>query len=148
MSRKVLHYKKTIWISFISFLIMFCLFIVLFNSSIFYPSNHNFDRQTNNEIKKLVINSLKDLFSPFGINNTNLYYEIDENKIIQCDSDSNIKKSILFIVDRNFMKDIYMSENNTFVGIVKIYFPKEYFCHIEIIYSNNEYKISKFQLDV
>lgn len=115
----------------------------------FYLDNSKFDKQTNIKIKKLVISSLKDLFYPINvIDNSEIYYTLDSDKIIQCDKNSNIKKSFFFAADRSFMDNIYMSEDNTYVGIVKLYFPKEYSCHIEIICYNGNYKISKFQLDI
>ena len=115
----------------------------------FYSDNSKFDKQTNMEIKKLVIASLKDLFFPISIiDKSEIYYKLDSDEIIQCDKDSGIRKNFFFIADRNFMNNMYMLEDNTYVGIVKTYFPKEYYCHIEIICSNSNYKISKFELDV
>lgn len=144
--------KKTL-LFIISIILSVCIIIsataFFILSPISYASNANFDAQTNKEIKSLILTSVKDLFLvAYSCDSSDIYSSPDDEKIIQNDADTDINKSLIFIIDRNFMKSIKKTGDNTYSGIVKTYFPSQYFCHIEIIDLNNEYKISSFQLDI
>lgn len=121
----------------------------VFLSPITYSNNSDLDVDSNKEIKVLILDSVKDLFLlGYSANQNELYATSDPTKIIQCDKDSNISKSLFFIIDKDFMKDLTLNENGEYEVIVKSYFPTSYFCHITITQTDTGYKITNFQLDV
>ena len=140
--------KKIIFICLIS-VILILLIINCCSWPVLYSNNQSLDNQTNKQIKKLILISIKDLFYPIQCTDkSSIYSKTTSNKIIQYDNDSGIKKSFVFIIDKDFMNKIHKIDEYTYAGIVKTYFPNEYSCHIEITNTDNDYKISYFQLDI
>ena len=149
MRSTFIFHKRNVCLSAFWLFVLICLVLNCCSWPILYLNSQSFDKQVNRQIKNLILTSLKDLFLITDIlDNSDIYYQLDGEKIIQCNNNSGVKKSLLFVVEKNFMNNIRKLDDNTYEGIVKVYFPEEYFCRIKIVCTENGYKISCFQLDV
>lgn len=144
--------KKTVIL--ISLLCIACLLIpVILQGCVMLPAmyadNPDMDKQSNDEIKKLILSSVKDLWLiGTDVDQQALYTTSDSLDVIQCDKDPSWRKSPICFIEKDFMRKLTKVDDNTYKVILKAHFPESYFCHITIVRTETGYKISKFQLDI
>ena len=144
--------KKTVIL--ISLLCIACLLIpVILQGCLMLPAmyadNPDLDQQTNDEIKKLILLSVKDLWLiGTDVDQQALYTTSDSLDVIQCDKDPSLRKSPICFIEKDFMRRLTKVDDNTYKVILKAHFPESYFCHITIVRTGEGFKISKFQLDI
>lgn len=114
-----------------------------------YADNPDLDQQTNDEIKKLILLSVKDLWLiGTDVDQQALYTTSDSLDVIQCENDPSWRKSPVCFIEKDFMRKLTKVDDHTYKVILKAYFPEFYSCHITIVRTEAGYKISKFQLDI
>ena len=114
-----------------------------------YADNPDMDKQSNDEIKKLILSSVKDLWLiGTDVDQQALYTTSDSLDVLQCDKDPSWRKSLICFIEKDFMRKLTKVDDNTYKVIFKAYFPESYFCHITILRTEEGFKISKFQLDI
>ena len=114
-----------------------------------YADNPDLDQQTNDEIKKLILLSVKDLWLiGTDVDQQALYTTSDSLDVIQCENDSSQHKSPICFIEKDFMRKLKKVDDHTYKVILKAYFPEFNSCHITIVRTEAGYKISKFQLDI
>ena len=114
-----------------------------------YADNPDLDQQTNDEIKKLILLSVKDMWLiGTNIDQQALYTTSNSLDVIQCENDPSWLKSPICIIEKDFMRKLTKVDDNTYKVILKAHFPESYFCHITIVRTGEGFKISKFQLDI
>ena len=114
-----------------------------------YADNPDLDQQTNDEIKKLILLSVKDLWLiGTDVDQQALYTTSDSLDVIQCDKDPSWRKSPVCFIEKDFMRKLTKMDDNTYKVILKAHFPESYFFHITIVRTGEGFKISKFQLDI
>ena len=144
--------KKTVIL--ISLLCVVCLLIpVILQGWLMLPAmyadNPDLDQQTNDEIKKLILLSVKDLWLiGTDVDQQTIYTTSNSLDVIQCENDPSWRKSPVCFIEKDFMRKLTKVDDHTYKVILKAYFPEFYSCHITIVRTEAGYKISKFQLDV
>lgn len=144
--------KKTV--IFICLLCTMCLLIpVILQGCLILPAmyadNPDLDQQTNDEIKKLILLSVKDLWViGTNVDQQTIYTTSNSLDVIQCENDSSQRKSPICFIEKDFMRKLTKVDDNTYKVILKAHFPESYFCHITIVRTGEGFKISKFQLDI
>ncbi len=144
--------KKTV--IFICLLCTMCLLIpVILQGCLMLPAmyadNPDLDQQTNDEIKKLILLSVKDLWViGTNVDQQTIYTTSNSLDVIQCENDSSQRKSPICFIEKDFMRKLTKVDDNTYKVILKAHFPESYFCHITIVRTGEGFKISKFQLDI
>ncbi len=114
-----------------------------------YADNPDLDQQTNDEIKKLILLSVKDLWLiGTDVDQQTIYTTSNSLDVIQCENDSSQRKSPICFIEKDFMRKLTKVDDHTYKVILKAYFPEFYSCHITIVRTEAGYKISKFQLDI
>lgn len=141
------HYLLTIIILIALFIIVMILLKSVFMLPFMYKSNTSFDKDTNYQIKTLVINAVKDRCSLlYDIDETGIYTS-DSKDIIQYDVKAKFKSPICFF-NYDFMDSLYQNKDSTYHVIVKMKFPEEYFYDFVISKNGDRYFIEFFQLDI
>ena len=114
-----------------------------------YADNPDLDQQTNDEIKKLILLSVKDLWLiGTDVDQQALYTTSDSLDVIQCDKDPSWRKSPVCFIEKDFMRKLKKVDDTMYTVVLEAHFPEFYFCHITIVRTETGYKISKFQLDI
>ena len=114
-----------------------------------YADNPDLDQQTNDEIKKLILLSVKDLWLiGTDVDQQALYTTSDSLDVIQCDKDPSWRKSPICFIEKDFMRKLKKVDETMYTVVLEAHFPEFYFCHITIVRTEAGYKISKFQLDI
>lgn len=114
-----------------------------------YADNPDLDQQTNDEIKKLILLSVKDLWLiGTDVDQQALYTTSDSLDVIQCENDPSWRKSPICFIEKDFMRKLTKVDDTMYTVVLKAYFPEFYSCHITIVRTEAGYKISKFQVDI
>lgn len=141
-------HKKKISIILISIVVL--IFIVgfilkdIFLLPMFYKSNNNFGEEANNEIKSLVLSSIKDRHSSlFSLEKSRLYAE----KISTEQKYAAAQEKFFFIdIDDNFMQSLEKKDNKYFVKVC-LNFPDDWQYYYTIEEHDGQYIISNFEID-
>lgn len=145
--------KRTVTVS-VCILCVFLLLFTVFAQKVLmlpslYANSDRLDKESNREVKELVLDSVKDLFSLNGqTDQAMLYATLDPQHIIQCDQEVEITKGLFCLMETSFMQSLTETDNGEFYIIVHTYFPEEYFCHITVKVTDNGYRITSFGLDI
>ena len=114
-----------------------------------YADNPDLDQQTNDEIKKLILLSVKDMWViGTNVDQQTIYTTSNSLDVIQCENDSSQRKSPICFIEKDFMRKLKKVDDNAYKVILKAHFPESCFCHITIVRTGEGFKISKFQLDI
>ena len=144
--------KKTVIL--ISLLCIACLLIpVILQGCLMLPAmcadNPDLDQQTNDEIKRLILLSVKDMWViGTNVDQQTIYTTSNSLDVIQCENDSSQRKSPICFIEKDFMRKLKKVDDTMYTVVLEAHFPEFYFCHITIVRTEAGFKISKFQLDV
>ena len=72
-----------------------------------YADNPDMDKQSNDEIKKLILSSVKDLWLiGTDVDQQALYTTSDSLDVLQCDKDPSWRKSLICFIEKDFMRKL------------------------------------------
>ena len=128
--------KFAIFIIVICFLLLF-LFKNVFLLDFMFLSNKHLDKQTNIEIRSLVLDYFRGNNMSFKNSDTTT-----ENTSL-----TTYEKSLICIINYDFMKSVSKQENSYEV-IVKCIYPKQYYYHFSIQKIDGCYSIINLELDI
>ena len=113
-----------------------------------YTNNPVLNQRDNYEIKQLLLYAVKDRCSfLFDIDKEKIYSEDSKEYIIQFDEVTQSKKSLICLVDLNFMESLTVLESNEYAIIMKAYYPEDYYYHFKIRKTDDGFVIVSFELD-
>lgn len=124
------------------------LFRYVFLLPVMFGNNYNFDSETNDAVKTLILSAVKDRCSALydadakRIYNTNYSYDI-----IQLDTESHIPKKLFCNVDSSFMKSLTQISDDEYSLIVQANYPEFAFYHFTVKRFGIRYLITSFQVD-
>ncbi|MBQ8605923.1 MAG: hypothetical protein IJ408_04230 [Clostridia bacterium] len=114
---------------------------------IMYKNSSLLDKESNYQIKSLVIDAIKDRCSSlYNIDSENIYSN-ETKEIIQYEFSKKNKSPVCFF-DRNFMETLVISENSKYQLVVKMNYPEQYIYNFIITKKDDRFLIEFFQLDI
>ena len=141
------HKKKISLILVSAVVLIFIVGFVLkdvFLLPMFYKSNKGFGEEANNEIKSLVLGSIKDRHSSlFSLEKSRLYAER-----LATEQDRAAAQARFFFIDidDNFMQSLEKKNNKYFVKVC-LNFPDDWQYYYTIEEHDGQYIISNFEID-
>lgn len=113
-----------------------------------YFNNKKFNRDTNREIKHVVLEAIGDRCLRWDHTDLNNIYDLScTDQIIQFDETAQERQSVFCIIDTDFMSTVEQVENEYSV-IVNIIFSENYSYHITVKFEEGHARITSFLLDI
>lgn len=114
----------------------------------FFRNSSLIDKKDNQEIKNLILNAIKDRYSILssGTDN-NIYDEQNHEQIVQLYSPVT-ERSVLCIIDHNFMNSIEPLDETTYQIKFKMYYPVAYYHEFRVQKTQTGYTIIFWGLDI
>ena len=141
--------KRTLTIVIILVILLFLFFIIKSISlwSGFYINNNSLDKETNKEIKSLLLNVMKNRHSKlFSMNDNRLFTEEYLSEHMQY-TDSSGERSILISIDSNFMDSVEKTSDSEYKAEVKLKWPGDWHYYFLIKVIDDRYFISSLEID-
>jgi len=114
----------------------------------FYENSVSLDKDTNKEIKLLLISVIKSRHSTlFPVNESILYTEEHFSEYITQNDDSARAKSMFISIDSNFMGSVKKINDNEYKAEVQLIWPDDWHYYFTIRVINDQYFISYLEID-
>ncbi len=140
-------------------IILICCFVLIlttvfslknvFMSEFFYANNSDYGKDVNDSVKSVVLDSVKErcslLYKP---DKTNIYSANFIESVDWDEQSEEIPKSVLCIIDADFMKTLQQVGENQYRVIVKARYPEDCYYEITIKKEADQYLITSFLVDI
>jgi hypothetical protein len=113
----------------------------------FYFNSSHLDNEENHQIKSLVLSALKERHSYMNSNDKIHYDGQHFDEIVQL-YDQDAPKSMVCLLDYNFMSTVVQRDKTTYRVLVKMYYPETIYYEFEIKKINFEYVITFWGADI
>lgn len=117
----------------------------VFLTPFYYENNSTVSKQTNYEIKNLVLKAIKQRYSAFSQDTESNIYTDEYASYLQ--NSTEYSKGVFIRLDRSFMNTLEKHDENNYIVSVQMIWPDDYNYHFTIINTDNKMKISDVQIN-
>ena len=113
-----------------------------------YKSNSSLDREANNQIKRLLLNSMKDYWDmPYPANKNEIYTDEYIKEYLSDEEDEETVRNWFIIIDRKFMDTVTEKGGGAYEGYIQAIYPEDYRFYYRIEVIDGDYKITEVGID-
>ncbi len=127
-------------------LLCFCL-KYMFLCDFFYKDNEALDKNVNNEIEQLVLNTMRNRHSSLWRDEDKDIYTSDCISEYVTPSKSQMPRSVVIVIDNDFMDTVKKVTEDSYTANVQIKWPEDWEYYLTIDRVNGKFLVSKVEID-
>ena len=105
------------------------------------------DKDTNVEIKSLLINVMKDQHSVMSVKERSMLYSKELYSEIAQENNSHRARSLIVIANHSFMDSVIKTDANEYSAVIQLIWPDDWKYHFTIYQKDNHFYVSNILID-
>ena len=119
----------------------------MFLCDFFYKDNEALDKNVNNEIEQLVLNTMRNRHSSLWRDEDKDIYTSDCISEYVTPSETKMPRSVVIVIDNDFMETVKKVTEDSYTANVQLKWPEDWEYYLSIDRVNGKFLVSKVEID-